>query len=34
MGNYAQALKGNLHADGVQICQTLFVRYCRLKVYH
>ena len=23
-----QALKGNLHADGVQIRQTLFVRYC------
>ena len=23
-----QALKGNLQADGVQIRQTLFVRYC------
>ena len=23
-----QALKGNLQADGVQSCQTLFVRYC------
>ena len=23
-----QALKGNLHADGVQSRQTLFVRYC------
>ena len=25
-----QALKGNLQADGVQSCQTLFVRYCLL----
>ena len=23
-----QALKRNLQADGVQSCQTLFVRYC------
>gem|GEM_PF-3144205 len=29
-----QALKENLQADGVQSCQTLFVRYCLLLLPH